>query len=470
MKNLHTPPRYFDALDRPNTKRFLIRDLVGNECFDWIADVWPERQTIDCHGFPFRLARRWTFADATASIRKLTVASRLSDAEAFARWSQHQTQTLSRERGNPVALATLDNLFFDSEQNTWWKSDDPKRVLEVFHALHTSTPAQENWEKLMAQLVHSRTTHQQYFDGFRPKPITTNMPLEAATTPCRVAPAMVDQIRRGYREPQGFLDMRNALLPVSAFVGSRGFNRVAAVTAIAIAEHSTTSDTPLAHTLLIRPPHEWVEPLRNQVKWTDAEILTQVQNLSLALNRAGIRPIADQNSPLISRQTSVPIFAGLVGPKFINPEKAWLLTRGGVSTIQKLLDASPVTLLELAPIMPSDLDGFARALRAVGYQYPYRESDLTHNKMKRTVNYITEDGQTFASRTAARQHEIDGQRRIRIRACVERVLRPASSKPLAVTEVVDALCQHAGEFTDALSARAAVRAAKTGGTKKTRGA
>jgi hypothetical protein len=86
--------------------------------------------------------------------------------------------------------------------------------------------------------------------------------------------------------------------------------------------------------------------------------------------------------------------------------------------------------------------------------------------MKRVIQYSTDDGHTFDNRTAARQHEINEQRRKRVRACLEHLLKAADGKALALADVVEALCKHASEFADALSARAAVRAARKGSTKK----
>lgn len=81
--------------------------------------------------------------------------------------------------------------------------------------------------------------------------------------------------------------------------------------------------------------------------------------------------------------------------------------------------------------------------------------------MKRTIAYTTSDGRNFPNRLSAQKHEIATLRRQRVGDCVKKLLRiPDNKTSIPISRFVDLLCEHAPEFTDALSARAAARSAR----------
>jgi hypothetical protein len=375
MKKTSKSPPIFDELGRPNTKRFLVRDLSETDCSDWVADVWPERQTVDCKGFPFRLARRWDLAEATATIGALAVADCLSETDAFARWSREQTQILSQRDGHPVKMAVIDELHFDSKRNLWWKSEDASHLHHVFRALRGHEA--ESWRALNAQLI-TFGFEPPYLNSLRAKPVATGMSLKASeVSDSDISQSLIERCHRNARRARGYWNLQHTLLPVSEFVRVLGLDDSITETAGEIAGDSSGINAPLAHTLLIRAPQEWVGPLLQRTKWTNDEIFARVQQLRDVLAEAGVRPITDQPPPLVPKETPLQLFAELVGPRLVNPDQVRLLFRGGIDTVGDLVETPPVRLLEHAPIMPSGLRGFVRALGAVGYQYPYVESDLT---------------------------------------------------------------------------------------------
>jgi hypothetical protein len=81
--------------------------------------------------------------------------------------------------------------------------------------------------------------------------------------------------------------------------------------------------------------------------------------------------------------------------------------------------------------------------------------------MKRTIAYITSDGRTFPNRPSAQKHEIATLRRQRVGDCLKKLLKnPDTKASIPISRVIDLLSEHASEFTDALSARAAARSAR----------
>jgi hypothetical protein len=82
--------------------------------------------------------------------------------------------------------------------------------------------------------------------------------------------------------------------------------------------------------------------------------------------------------------------------------------------------------------------------------------------MKRTIAYLTSDGRTFPNRPSAQKHEIATLRRQRVSDCLKKLLKnPDAKASIPIARVIDLLSEHAREFTDALSARAAARSARS---------
>jgi hypothetical protein len=80
----------------------------------------------------------------------------------------------------------------------------------------------------------------------------------------------------------------------------------------------------------------------------------------------------------------------------------------------------------------------------------------TKKKLKRKITYYADDGTAFESRVTAKKHDTDLKRKERIEKCLRRIL--PDTPALSWEAVVTAMVLHAGALSEALSARAAVRA------------
>lgn len=88
----------------------------------------------------------------------------------------------------------------------------------------------------------------------------------------------------------------------------------------------------------------------------------------------------------------------------------------------------------------------------------------TKKKLKRKITYYADDGTAFENRVAAKKHDTDLKRKQRIEKCLRDIL-PDMSEP-SLEAVVAAMVKHPAALSEALSARAAVRASPKSAERK----
>jgi hypothetical protein len=378
MKKRNKTPPVFNEFGSPNFKRFLIRDLDEHECSDWVADVCPELKTVSCDGFPFRLARRWNLGEQLAAITESTKETQTSMPDALARWSEQQSSILSQQNGQPLKLVPIDRLHFDLKQRVWWKTEDPPRLRRLFRALRE--PGESSWSNLMMELIAFDRECYQYLNSLRARDPVSGLPMDPQpgdSEPGSRCASLISRLQAGgQRTHKGLWSIQHALMPMLDFKVALGLDKRTEETAYEVTGYDLPGKTPMAHTVLVRPRHEWVAPLLERTTWLDDEIVVRVQELSAAMEDAGLRPITAQPPPVVDWMLPLQCFASLVGNRWMDPEKTRLLVGAGIATLDDLLSTPPRQLVKHAPITPSDLRGYIRAVAAFHGSYPYREHDL----------------------------------------------------------------------------------------------
>src|SRR4051812_37058782 len=97
--------------------RFLVRDLIGEECVDYVVDVTPKRRK-SILPFPLREVRRWNTADA--AMIGMTDDPRFS----MEQWSAAMMDELTRRGNGRTVVIPLDQLHLDLRDRFFWKHEN----------------------------------------------------------------------------------------------------------------------------------------------------------------------------------------------------------------------------------------------------------------------------------------------------------------------------------------------------------
>jgi hypothetical protein len=188
-------------------------------------------------------------------------------------------------------------------------------------------------------------------------------------------PQLLAELRELVAHPRGYWNVQHALLTTEDFIATLSLDAIAAGTARSLAPANGSAQAPVAHTLLVRPPDEWVLPLSLR-RSSPATLAEGVKRLCRAMLQAGVRPLSAQPPAVISDATPLHTVAKLAGGAFIDPVKVELLHGSGVNTIADLCSLPARELPERFPVMPSDLIAISETFTALGHRHAYPQDDL----------------------------------------------------------------------------------------------
>ncbi len=344
--------------------RFLVRDLMGEHCVDYAVDVMPKRRRKSAL-FPLREVRRWKLADFAG------IGGTDDPRQTMDDWVAAMMAELAKQPSERMLVLPVDYLHLNLERQRWWKTENREALWILFQALRAGEDAK--WEEVIREIADNERTKsyatiQHTFDhGGLPIMASSGAP-SAALVP------LIERYRQSQGKPgPGYWNPQHALMTVREFIRVFEPNEDAAL-AIEILTRGTSKDTiAVAHTRLVRPGEEWFVDLASELQ--GEKLLGAVWSLRMALDDAGLRPMTAQPPPLLSPKTSLRTLADVAGTQFLPGEMLPLLA-ARILTIEELARTWPARLLELAPVLPSDIQKIRRTLEAVGYRYPYAKEDF----------------------------------------------------------------------------------------------
>ncbi len=344
--------------------RFLLRDLIGEECVDYVVDVTPKRRKSKLL-FPFREVRRWKTADAAM------IAGTDDPRKTMEEWSAAMTDGLTHRGHSRITVVPLDNLYLDLQDRRWWKQENRALIWQLCEALRVGPNA--DWSKLIHDLVaqgapnsHSRILHRLHPHGL--------MLGGKALRPTPDVLALIKRFKQTPRSsPRGYWNIQHATLTVAEFVLVFEPADIARDLIHRLANRWFPALTSVAQSPLVRSPEEWIAAFAAEMK--SEALLTAVAALRELMYEAGLRPLTDQPPPLLAPETGLSTVLDLAGATFVPAELVPLLERK-VQTIAELLRTPPAQLSELAPVLPSDIRAIQKTLGAFGYTYPYKQDEL----------------------------------------------------------------------------------------------
>ena len=367
----HLPGR---ASHGAKLRRYIIRDLVGTEGSDWAADLPSEPRSLPAHGFPFRQVRRWSTHEVAATLQTLAAANKISLRRAVSEWSAHQTKLLSEIGDRATEIVYLDTLNLDLRSRSCWRRISARDLWRTFQEL--KDPGHRSRIHSPPTVKETRSTGYLSIESHPGPP--SCLPIRAFEyhDSCFAPfPQLLAELRELVAHPRGYWNVQHALLTTEDFIATLSLDALAARTARALAAATGSTYAPVAHTLLVRPPDEWVLPLSLR-RSSPATLAEGVKRLCRAMLQAGVRPLSAQPPAVISDATPLHTVSKLAGRAFIDPVKVELLHGSGVNTIADLCSLPAHELPDRFPVMPSDLIAISETFTALGHRHTYAQDAL----------------------------------------------------------------------------------------------
>lgn len=374
MKRSNGKSRRDDRVGSTKIRRYIIRELVGGECLDWAADRFADGTGTARPGFPFRLIRRWFTSEASATLERSAAESKITLKQAAFDWAEKQTVELGGNDGGDAEIIYLDELSFALRSRTWRRHSSARDLWSTYQRL--SDPAWRMQNGSASESLEIGTTSYLSLKAHPGRgsclPIRSFDYDEAYFAPY---PHLLADLCKLIGHPRGYWNVQHALLTTEDLIATLTIDPLAAKTARALAAATQHTTAPICHTLLVRPPEEWVLPLSLR-KSSLATLAEGVRSLCLAMLQAGVRPLSAQPPAVVSAQTPLHTVSRLAGSAFIDPFKVELLHGSGVNTIADLCSLPARELPDRFPVMPSDLIAISETFTALGHRHTYANDEI----------------------------------------------------------------------------------------------